>query len=236
MRSLARFPTDGCLYKLWGSQSWLHAAFPGGWTRWKAGPRAGLPAPRSGREKLALSMALVVFSLPASADLVDRIAVAVGNRAIKESQIIGEIRVAAFLNGGPLDLSGPAKRKAAEQLVDQALIRTEMARGSYPAPSDGDVNDLLKRIKDTEFHGDSAAYRTALAKYGLTEADLKAHLAWQLQVLRFIQLRFEPAVRMRAAKNTSAAVIGERVNVEFFAWLDQARARARIQFHDEVFQ
>jgi hypothetical protein len=26
----------------WGSQSWLQAAFPGGLTRWKAGPRAEL--------------------------------------------------------------------------------------------------------------------------------------------------------------------------------------------------
>lgn len=183
-----------------------------------------------------LAIACVVFALPASADLVDRIAVAVGNRAIKESQIISEIRVAAFLNGGTLDLSGAAKRKAADQLVDQALIRTEMARGSYPTPSDADVNDLLKRIKDTEFHNDAAAYQSALGKYGLTETELKTHLAWQLQVLRFIAGRFEPAVRMRAARNTNATVIGERVNVEFFAWLDQARARAHVQFHDEAFQ
>src|SRR5581483_4264403 len=141
-----------------------------------------------------LAIASVVLALPASADLVDRIAVAVGNRAIKESQIISDIRVAAFLNGGTLDLSGAAKRKAADQLVDQALIRTEMARGSYPPPSDADVNDLLKRVKDAEFHGDSAAYQKALSKYGLTEAELKAHLAWQLQVLRFVSGRFEPAV------------------------------------------
>ena len=28
------------------------AAFPGGWTRWKAGPRAGLPALLSGRRPI----------------------------------------------------------------------------------------------------------------------------------------------------------------------------------------
>jgi hypothetical protein len=172
---------------------------------------------------------------PVGAEVYDRIAVAVGNRAIKESQINSELRVTDFLNNAPLDLSAAAKRKTADHLIDQTLIRSEMARGSYAAPSEAEVNDVLARIKKTKFHSD-ADYQKALSRYGLTESELRSHLAWQLQVLRFIDARFAPAVRMRAAKNTRPDIIEERVNTEFFAWLDQARARAHIQFHDEAFQ
>jgi parvulin-like peptidyl-prolyl isomerase len=180
-------------------------------------------------------VACIIVSLPAAAEVLDRIAVAVNNHAIKESEVIREVRLTEFFNGGPLDLSGGAKRKAADRLIDQTFIRAEMAKGAYPPATDAEVNSVIARIKQTQFHG-NPDFQKALAKYGISEADLRAQVGWQIQVLRFIDLRFEPGVRMRAAKNTRPEVIGERVNTEFFAWLDQSRTRARIQFHDEVFQ
>ena len=43
------------------------AAFPGGWTRWKAGPRAGLPAPQSDQNRIfhrpASKRCGVIFSM-----------------------------------------------------------------------------------------------------------------------------------------------------------------------------
>ena len=45
--------------------------------------------------------------------MLDRIAVTVEKQVITESDVIRYLRVAAFLDDKPVDLSGPAKRTAA---------------------------------------------------------------------------------------------------------------------------
>lgn len=176
-----------------------------------------------------------LFLAAASAEVVDRIAVAVGNRAIKENQIDREIRLTDFLNGAALDLGSAAKRQATERLIDQTLIRAEMAKSSYPAPSEAEIGGVLSKVKQARFRN-NGEYEQALKAYGISEAELKAHIAWQLQVLRFVDIRFEPAVRTQAVKNAKEPPLGERINAAFFSWLDESRKRSRIQFHDEVFQ
>src|SRR5262245_9914320 len=62
---------------------------------------------------------LLALSVTCQAEIIDRIAVVVGNGVITESQIIREIRLAAFLDGKPLDFSAESKRKTADRLVEQ---------------------------------------------------------------------------------------------------------------------
>src|ERR1051326_5430708 len=101
---------------------------------------------------LAAGFAIVLLLLaPASAAVVDRIAVAVDNRAIKESQIDRDLRLTAFLNGTPLDEGTLSKRKAADRLIDQTVIRSEITKGTYPQPSDAEVNSTLAKIKQARF-------------------------------------------------------------------------------------
>ena len=168
--------------------------------------------------------ACIIVSGMLSAEVVDRIAVAVGNRAIKESQIDSEIRLTAFLNGAALDFSAASKRKAADRLIDQTNIRAEMSNGSYAPSSEAEVNVVLTKIKQARFPK-KGEYEQALQNYGIAEQALKAHIAWQIQVLHFIDVRFLPVSRVEA-----------RVNEAFFSWLDESRRHERIQFHDEVFQ
>jgi len=165
---------------------------------------------------------LCLFFAFSSAAVVDRIAVAVDNRAIKESQIDRDIRLTAFLNGTPLDTGAASKRKAADRLIDQTVIRSEIAKGSVPAPPDAEISSVLAKIKQARFHN-SAEYEQALQTYGISEPELKSHIAWQIQVLRFVDLRFS-----RGAPSAN--------NEAFFAWLDATRKHSRIQFHDEVLQ
>ena len=161
---------------------------------------------------------ILLFVASATAEVMDRVAVAVGNRAIKESQIDREIRLTSFENGTAPDFSGPSKRKAAERLVDQAMIRAEMAKASYPAPAEAEIDSILEKIRQARFHN-HAEYEQALKTCGITEPELKSYVAWQIQVLHFADVRF-----------------GNRVNTAFFTWLDTSRKGSRIQFHDEVFE
>ncbi len=178
---------------------------------------------------IASTFLLCAMSL---AGVVDRIAASVGNSAIRESQVESEVRVTALLNGASLDLSAAAKRQAASRLVDQAIIRAEMAKQNHPAPSLAEINATLDKIKQVRFPDDSA-YQRALRAYGLTDAELKAHLAWQIQVLHFIDLRFAPQAPALKSVQRPAE---ERVNEAFFAWLDDTRRRSRIQYHEDAFQ
>jgi len=200
----------------------------------------------------------------ARAEIIDRIAVTLDNQVITASEIALEIRLTAFLNGDPLDFSPSARRKAANRLIEQKLVRKEIQVGRYVSPSPEEVEPMLKQVLAQRFQGDGE-YRQALAKYGITEDELKAHLLWQLTLLRFIDLRFRPGVLVSDAqiqayfeanrakleaqagdskKLTLADVrsdireilTAQGADKQLDEWLVEARKRARIEFHQEAFQ
>jgi len=198
------------------------------------------------------------------ADVIDRIAVALDNQIITDSEVVLEIRLSAFLNGDPVDFSPEARRKAADRLVEQKLIRREIDLGRYPAPSKDEVAAMLKQIQAQRF-ADPAKYRQALEKYGVSEADVNAYLLWQLTLLRFIDARFRPGVQVsdeeirahfesEQGKGEGTADAGKQPKFEDLRdqiretltnqhidqllndWLAAARKRAHIVFHQEAFQ
>lgn len=210
---------------------------------------------------------VVVFSLLAAtarAVIIDRIAVTLDNQAITASEIILEIRITAFLNGDALDFSPDARRKAANRLVEQKLIRREMQVGRYTSPSPEEVEPMLNEIRAQRFPG-AGEYGEALAKYGISEEELKSHLLWQLTLLHFIEIRFRPAVEVTDAQiqayfNQNLAELQKRAGTsrkltlddlrdqirgilteqgadkQLDEWLAEARKRTRIEFHEEAFQ
>jgi hypothetical protein len=199
---------------------------------------------------------IAVFGLAAfdttGATVLDRIAVVVGKRAIKSSDIDRDIRVTAFLNKEAFNFTPDAKKKAADRLVDQQIIRREIATGEYPRASEADAEGLLNQIRTTRFGGSDARLAAELNRYGLTKAQLKEQLLWQLTVLRFIDERFRPGVQVsdedvNAYHEAHATEFkgadwqdkirelleGEKINQQFEDWLNAVRSRTFIEFHDE---
>jgi hypothetical protein len=70
-----------------------------------------------------MTVLLCVLLAAMSSEIIDRIAVSVEDSVITESELRKEIRVMAFLDETEPDLSGANKRKAAERLIDQYLMR-----------------------------------------------------------------------------------------------------------------
>ena len=198
-----------------------------------------------------------------SGEIIDRIAVSVGNRVITAVDVEREIRITAFLNKGKPDFSGASKRAAAERMVDQLLVRNELEASRYPPPTAAETAAALQDEKARL--GDEAAYRRALAGYEITEDDLKARLTWQLMLLRFLDVRFRPGIQISEeeirdyfnehmrARVTAAhpgqtpsmdeyraeieqTLISQAAERQVEQWLKEARRRTRIQYHDEVFQ
>jgi hypothetical protein len=199
-----------------------------------------------------------------AAAIIDRIAVSVGNRVITESDIDREIRVTAFLDRVKPNLSPAARRTAAERMVEQKLIRRELETSRYPVPTPEEVEPVLQKLKTSVFH-DEQDYQRALRQYGLTDDDVRRELLWQRTLLQFIEVRFRPGAQVtdqeiqdyftkvvepaaRAAhpgqpialedyrNQIEQKLTGQRQDQEMDTWLQQARRRTEIVFHDEAFK
>ena len=197
-----------------------------------------------------LGTLLVLAGLLSGAVIVDRIAVIVGKRVVKASDVERDLRVTHLLNNEPLDLSAGTRRKAAERLIDQELVRQEIMNGGYSDPSEQDVTTFLEQLTRDRFNGSEAGFREAMTRYGLSEEQLKRHLLWQLTVLRFIDERFRPGVlvtdqdvsayyqahpaeRQKLSEAQVREILeGDRVNQIFEEWLAQARRRSRIEYRE----
>lgn len=204
---------------------------------------------------------LIVFVLLGAASaqtvVLDRIAVTVGTDVITETEVEEEIRVTALLNNDPVDLSPKARRDAAERLVDQDLIRRDMLLSKWPQPESSEAARLLAELKRDRFSGE-ASYKQALAKYEVTETQLKQHLLWQLAALRYTDYRFRPdtpppsaallmhleaASKKRAqSPRTDEAGTPPRekgtgnLDEQMDAWLKDARSRTRVVYNEDAFR
>jgi hypothetical protein len=200
------------------------------------------------RRLLAL---LLLTQCAAWAVIIDRIAIIVGNSIVKDSDIDRDLRVTAFLNGQPLDLGDAARKKAADRLIDQVFIRREIRIGDYATATLQEADQQLDDLKKQRFKT-NAAFEESIRRYGLMELDLRTQFQWQLTVLRFIDVRFKPAVLVTDdevaayyhAHPSKASLddmrdkirdilTGERVNKLFFAWLDEQRKDVKIRFREE---
>src|SRR3984885_8750378 len=128
------------------------------------------------------------------AEILDRVAVTVGKHVITEGDILLDLRIAAFLDQKPVDVSGDQKRKAADRLVDQYLLLQEASTSRQVLPTAADAGQLLDQVKTQ--YATETEYRAALARYGVTEAQLSQHLLNGIRALRFTDLRFRPEVQL----------------------------------------
>lgn len=139
----------------------------------------------------------ICMSLSTHSAVIDRIAVTVGKQVIAESELIRDLRVDAFIDRKPVDLSPAAKREAATRLVDQILILREASDSHMELASADDTARLLAEEK-SKFPREEE-YRKELAKYGISEMDLSEHLLNGWRALRFTDLRFRPEVQLSEA-------------------------------------
>jgi hypothetical protein len=195
--------------------------------------------------------------------ILDRIAVIAGNHVIKTSDIDRDIRLTDFLNRVPLNFSTSAKRESAERLITQQIIRDEIVSGGYRRPPESEATLLEAELRRDHFDASLERLAAALQRYGLTDAELREQLLWQITVLQFINQRFRGGVvvtddevrayydqhiaelRRAYPKDSSSEGLsqkirdtleGERINKSFNEWLDQARKSERVEFKQGAFE
>lgn len=207
---------------------------------------------------------VLLSATAARAEIIDQIAVTVDKIVITASDVASHLRVAALLNGDPLDLSPEARKEAVNRLVEQALVRREMEISRYPAPSMEEVDPMLAEYRSGRYQTEQE-FQEALDRYGVTERELRENLLLQLTVLRFIEYRFRPGIAIAEAEleryyreeflprwqrqNSQAppplddvtediedVLISRQVDEALDDWLRQAAEQADIEFRPEAFQ
>jgi len=214
------------------------------------------------RQGANLRALLALAAVVASGQVLDRIAVTVDKQVITQGDLIRDLRVDAFLDHQPVDLSPLAKRAAAGRLVDQILMLHEAGDSHLVLAS---LEDAAKLVADEKSrYSSEQQYSAALSQYGISEADLGQHLLDGLRALRFSELRFRPAIQLseadlqayydklaaswRQANRTQIPTFEESLSqVEKLLtadreiealdrWLAMARASSKIEYRGAAFQ
>jgi hypothetical protein len=196
------------------------------------------------------------------AEIIDRIAVSIGNKVVTEAQIDQEIRLTAFLNKAKLDTSGGERKKATGRLIEQTLVRREMEFSHYSSPSTNEVDAALKSLK-AGYSGESQ-YQDALKDYGIDEASLRGSLEWQMTLMQFIDFRFRPGIQVPEAdmqtyyqqqvakwqqqgtkpipsyddsrESIEQTLTEQRIDQAVDQWLAETRKQVPVRYRDEALQ
>ncbi|HSS98078.1 MAG TPA: SurA N-terminal domain-containing protein [Terriglobales bacterium] len=190
---------------------------------------------------MRIKLPIIVFVLLMSAavhplfggDVIDRIVATVNGHIILQSDLDDELDYQAFTAGKSVQQFTAQERKTAlDRLVDQELLRQQMPDNDpqleIPEP---DINTRLQEIRQ-QFPeaGNDQAWQALLARYNLSQDDLRKHVTLQVKVLRLIDEHltstiqiedksietyynqtFVPQVRQKGAKEPPLAEVTPKI-------------------------
>ncbi len=133
--------------------------------------------------------------------VVDRIVATVNGQPILQSDWDIAMRCEAFLDQKPLQFTPQAASATLERLVDQELLRQQVRSFQLKPIEDQQLRARMQEIRKQIPGTDSdAGWQAALNRYGLTQSELEERIADELQILRFIDVRFRPTVHVDRRK------------------------------------
>jgi hypothetical protein len=138
---------------------------------------------------------LLLAPEPALADVLDRVVVSAGQQVVTLSAVRRQLRIEALVADREPESTPAAMRKAAERLIDQAMVVREMELSGYAQPPMAEAQAVLDKFiaarKQTP-----EQFQTQVAKVGFSEDDFKKEVLWRISVQRFVNFRFAPGVQV----------------------------------------
>jgi peptidyl-prolyl cis-trans isomerase SurA len=139
------------------------------------------------------------------AAVLDRVVAVVGEQAILASDVDAEMRFAAFQPEIEPAADNTPER-ALDRVIDRTLIDEQRAlQPGIAAISQKEVEQSIQNLRVTipacaEFHCKSdAGWNAFLTAHGFTEREVADRLRERLEVLKFVNLRFDVAARVANA-------------------------------------
>jgi hypothetical protein len=202
---------------------------------------------------------------PANAVELDRVVAVVNNQAILASDVDDEVRLAVLDPGVAGVVLTPIR--ALEQLISRALIqqqiRQEDAQAADPPPTEVDARlaEIRKELPVCirQNCATEAGWKAFLAVHGLTQERVESYLRYRLQILRFIEQRFQPGIRVSpeeiesyyrgtllpqyaageaippldlVAQRIEEILLQQQVNILFDDWLGNLRKQGEVEVLD----
>jgi len=140
----------------------------------------------------------LLLSTARAGDVIDRIVATVNGHIILQSDWDDALGYEALLNGRVLNQFADEDRRAVlDRLIDQELLGEQMKSASFQHASEAEaaarVADARKQYPEA---ANAAGWQTVLAKFGLSEKDLVAHVQQQIDLMRLVDARLRPAVQI----------------------------------------
>jgi len=140
---------------------------------------------------------LPAFAALAGAEVVDRVAAAVGNRAITESEVRRQLTLEAFIEqrapGDPVNAG--QRRGALDRLIDRELVRREIEVANFPAAEEAEVLAEFADLQRQSFWN-GLSFSSGLKAYGLEEEDVREFLREKNNFLGFVDFRFKTGLQV----------------------------------------
>jgi hypothetical protein len=150
------------------------------------------------RALLAVVVVLAGSGGCCAADVIDRIVATVNRYAILQSEWDEAVGFECLLNGRPLNEVAPGdRRQTLERLIDQELFAEQMRASSFMPATPEEVAGRVRELRQTlPAWKTDEGWRAALASYGLTEEDVEERTALQVNLSRYLDLRFRPEIHI----------------------------------------
>ncbi|MBI2683586.1 MAG: hypothetical protein HYX26_10320 [Acidobacteriales bacterium] len=144
--------------------------------------------------KRLLFIPLLLSALTA-AQVVDRIVATVNNRVVTQSDWDERARFDALLAGRPPESAQPTA-DVLDRLIDMAMVHEQLEILQYTRSSPEQLAAQALEIRKQLGIKDDAEWRARLKSYRLSERAFQRNLADQMDMLRFIDVRFRPSVQI----------------------------------------
>jgi hypothetical protein len=135
-------------------------------------------------------------------ELIDGVVATVNRKPVLRSQWSEAVRFEAFMHQKPLaDVSQQERVAALQRLIDRQLLDAQMGDEKALRPSDTELDaDLAQLRKKFPAGSSDDRWHALLEAYGLTEAEVTAHLKDEVEVMNFIDVQLRPNVRIQDAE------------------------------------
>ena len=206
-------------------------------------------APASGVLLVSLLMTNAA-GLPASQEIVDRVAARVENDIILFSEIRLLSRYQEFLDG-----KSETDAQILDRLIDQWMVRTEADVARFSHPSEAEIDRSLESLRKSFTSAEQ--YEARKKQSGLSDSEVRGIVASQLYLSNYLDSRFRPSVQvdpkaiegfyenavvpqakargqeppsLDAARDAiQEALVQSGINDQAEKWLKESRARLHIE-------
>ena len=127
---------------------------------------------------------------------IDRIIATVNRTPVLLSEWEDGVRFEAFSRGRPPQSFSEEERQAAlTRLIDRVLLLQQMQADYSPTPEEVNAR-ILEIRKQLGVENSDLVWQQLLAQYGMTANELKGDVENQMTIMRFVDLRLRPTIRV----------------------------------------